>query len=96
MGGDKRREEDADWGKKTYRGIDTDGNAWKKAKTWFGFRVHLIVDADAELPVSYTQKEYGIVSTVIREGQVLNQEYEDNEVLLRVRIPAPLAGKLAK
>lgn len=52
--GDKRREEDADWGKKTYKGIDKDGNAWEKVKSWFGFRIHLIGDAEAELPIAYT------------------------------------------
>jgi len=51
--GDKRREEDADWGVKTTRGVDKDGKAWEKVKSWFGFRVHLVVDADAELPVGY-------------------------------------------
>lgn len=49
-----------------------------------------------ELFLRIPQREYGVVSTVIREGQVLNQEYEDNDVLMRVRIPAPLAGKLEK
>ena len=52
--GDKRREEEADWGVKKYHGIDEDGKAWEKVKSWFGFRLHLVVDADAELPVSYT------------------------------------------
>ena len=52
--GDKRREEDADWGVKAYRGIGKDGSAWEKMKSWFGFRIHLVVDADAELPVGYT------------------------------------------
>lgn len=50
---DKRREGDADWGVKTYRGIDKDGKAWEKVKSWFGFRIHLIVEADLELPVAY-------------------------------------------
>lgn len=51
--GDKRRDEEADWGVKKYRGVGEDGKAWEKVKSWFGFRIHLIVDADAELPVSY-------------------------------------------
>lgn len=51
--GDKRREKDADWGVKKYRGMDKDGNAWEKTKSWFGFRLHLVVDADAELPIAY-------------------------------------------
>ncbi|MCE5317695.1 MAG: GTPase HflX [Parachlamydia sp.] len=49
-----------------------------------------------ELFLRIPQREYGVVSAVIREGQVLHQEYEENDVLMRVRIPAPLAGKLAK
>ena len=51
--GDKRHEEGADWGVKKYCGTDQDGKAWEKIKSWFGFRIHLLVDADAELPVSY-------------------------------------------
>jgi hypothetical protein len=54
MDGDKRHEEEADWGVKKYSGVDGNGKAWEKLKSWFGFRLHLIVDADAELPVSYT------------------------------------------
>lgn len=52
--GDKRHEEEADWGVKKYAGIDQDDKAWEKVKSWFGFRLHLVVEADAELPVSYT------------------------------------------
>jgi len=51
--GDRRRDEDADWGVKKYHGVDENGKAWEKVKSWFGFRLHLIVDADAELPVAY-------------------------------------------
>jgi Transposase DDE domain/Transposase domain (DUF772) len=51
--GDKRREEEADWGVKKYCGVDKDGKAWEKVKSWFGFRLHLLVEADAELPISY-------------------------------------------
>ena len=51
---DKRHEEDADWGVKKYCGVDKEGKAWEKVKSWFGFRLHLIVDADAELPLGYT------------------------------------------
>ena len=51
--GDKRREEDADWGVKKYQGVDENGKAWEKVKSWFGFRLHLIVEADAELPIAY-------------------------------------------
>jgi len=53
VNGDKRHDEEADWGVKKYSGIDEGGKAWEKVKSWFGFRIHLLVDADAELPVSY-------------------------------------------
>lgn len=50
---DGRRERDADWGAKTYRGTDRDGKAWEKIRHWFGFKLHLIVDARHELPLAY-------------------------------------------
>lgn len=50
---DRRRDDDADWGKKTYRGQREDGTSWEKIKSWFGYKIHLIVDADYELPVAY-------------------------------------------
>lgn len=49
---DKRGEHDADWGCKTYKGTKEDGTGWEKVKTWFGFKLHLIVDANYELPVA--------------------------------------------
>lgn len=51
---DGRRDTDADWGKKTYRGQGKDGTAWEKVKSWFGYKLHLIVDSDYELPVAYS------------------------------------------
>ena len=50
---DGRRDTDADWGKKVYRGVREDGTAWEKVKSWFGYKLHLVVDAKYELPVSY-------------------------------------------
>jgi hypothetical protein len=50
--GDKRGEHDANWGKKTYSGLREDGTVWEKIKSWFGFKLHLIVDANYELPVA--------------------------------------------
>jgi len=51
--GDKRREESADWGIKKYCGVDEKGKAWEKIKSWLGFRLHLLAEADAELPIAY-------------------------------------------
>jgi len=51
---DGRRDKDADWGKKEYRGIREDGTAWEKIVKWFGYKLHLIVDSNYELPVAYS------------------------------------------
>ncbi len=51
---DGRRDLDADYGKKDYRGQRDDGTIWSKVTTWFGYKIHLIVDAPYELPVAWT------------------------------------------
>ncbi len=51
---DLRGELDADKGYKTYRGRRSDGSSWETVKSWFGFKLHLIVDAEYELPVAYS------------------------------------------
>jgi len=50
---DGRRDRDADWGTKTYKGVREDGTAWEKTQRWFGYKLHLVVDADYELPLGY-------------------------------------------
>ncbi|MEA3368442.1 MAG: transposase [Planctomycetota bacterium] len=50
---DGRRDTDADFGTKTYRGTREDGTPWEKIQHWFGYKVHLVVDAEQELPVAY-------------------------------------------
>jgi hypothetical protein len=50
---DLRGESDADKGLKTYRGTRPDGSTWETVKSWFGFKLHLIIDAEYELPVGY-------------------------------------------
>lgn len=49
----KSSDPDADWGTKTYQGVGSDGTAWKKVQSWFGYKLHLIVDAVHELPVAW-------------------------------------------
>ncbi len=41
------------------------------------------------------QSDYAIVTDIIRQGQVLSQEYEENDVLLRVILPIALINKYA-
>ena len=50
---DGRRDTDADFGHKTYRGRREDGSLYEKVTKWFGYKVHLVVDATYELPVAY-------------------------------------------
>ena len=50
---DGRRDIDADFGEKRRRVEREDGTLWEKVTRWFGYKLHLVVDADYELPVSY-------------------------------------------
>jgi hypothetical protein len=50
---DGRRDRDADWGKKTYRGQREDGTLWEKVVKWFGYKIHLLVDTQYEMPIGY-------------------------------------------
>jgi hypothetical protein len=50
---DGRRDTDADFGKKVYRGQREDGTPWEKIVSWFGYKLHLLIDADYELPVAF-------------------------------------------
>lgn len=51
---DGRRDTDADYGKKVYQGVKEDGTLWEKVVTWFGYKLHLVVDAIYELPVHFS------------------------------------------
>jgi len=51
---DRRRDCDADWGVHSHRGVRQDGSAWEKVMSWFGYKLHLLVDASYELPVGFT------------------------------------------
>lgn len=42
------------------------------------------------------QSDYGIVSQVMRDGNILSQEYDENDIMLTVDVPNTLAGKLKK
>jgi hypothetical protein len=50
---DGRRDLDADWGTKTYKGSRADGTAWERVVRWFGYKLHLLVDSHYELPLGF-------------------------------------------
>ncbi len=58
---DGRRDTDADYGKKSYRGKRADGSVWEKIVRWFGFRLHLIVDTQYELPLAFSVTKASVV-----------------------------------
>lgn len=67
-GSDRRGEDEADWGIKSYKGVDKEGNRWEKTKKWFGFRLHLINDADYEIPIAFQLTKASVSEQpVIRE-----------------------------
>ena len=43
---------DADWGKHETSGVDSNGKAWTKIKSWFGYGLHIIADTKYEIPVA--------------------------------------------
>lgn len=49
---DGRRDLDTDTGAKSYHGKREDGTLWEKINYWFGYKPHLIFDADYKLPVA--------------------------------------------
>ena len=50
---DGRGDRDADWGVHEYSGVHGDGRVWQTVKRWFGYTLHLVVDAVYELPVGF-------------------------------------------
>ncbi|MHC4687490.1 MAG: transposase [Planctomycetota bacterium] len=69
MSADGRRDTDADFGKKTYTGVRENGTTWQNVVKWFGYKLHLIVDADYELPVAFEVTKAS--SSEIPEGRKL-------------------------
>jgi hypothetical protein len=50
---DGRRDSDADWGAKTKHEVNEEGVGVERTFYWFGFKLHLVVDATYELPVTF-------------------------------------------
>jgi len=80
---DHRGEHDADWGIKTYRGKRAEGTAWEKVVRWFGFELHLLVDATHELPLNYqvtkaSAAESPLLLPIVAETEKLHPEVIQN------------------
>lgn len=51
---DESSDPEADWGYKKYKGKRAAGSIWEKISSWFGYKLHLLVDTTYEMPVGYT------------------------------------------
>lgn len=74
---DGRRDTDADYGKKEYRGRREDGTAWEKIVQWFGYKLHLVVDATYELPVAFRVTKAS--ASDITEGHALLEQMKQKQ-----------------
>lgn len=68
---DNRSENDATYTKKTYHGVDANGKTYSKTTTYLGFRVHAIVDAKTELPISTV-----VLPANISEGKQMREQIQ--------------------
>ena len=71
---DGRRDLDADYGVKSYKGQREDGTLWEKIVRWFGYKLHLIVDSDYEIPIAYSVTRASVPD--IKEAHRLIDELE--------------------
>ena len=64
----------------------------------FGELMQMMMDVLKDLrkvvSLRIPQKEYALVSELMEEGRVLHQDYEENDVLLEIEIPAHLEHKV--
>ena len=74
---DGRRDVDADYGVKSYKGEREDGTLWEKIVRWFGYKLHLIVDSDYELPVAYSVTKASVSD--VKEAYQLFDMLESNQ-----------------
>lgn len=88
---DGRRETDADWGAKSSVVKKKDGTLYEKVKYWFGFKLHLVVDATYELPVAYTVTEAS--ETDIEQAPVLLERLKKRQLALMQACGALAADK---
>src|SRR5699024_7116776 len=80
-----------DYGKKVYKGTSDNGTTWQKTVSWFGYKIHLIVDSIYELPVAYSVTEASVSD--IKEGHQLVDELEENHPSLLNRTKVMSADK---
>lgn len=86
---DGRRDIDADYGRKEYKGKTKDGKLWEKIVKWFGYKLHLVVDATYELPMTF--KVTKASASDITEGHALLTQIKQKQPEI-LKIAETLAG----
>lgn len=81
--GDRRRDREADWGIKEYKGKRADGSLWEKVVKWFGYKVHLVVDTKYELPINYKVTRASKSDTVMLKPLVEETAGKHRDVIKR-------------
>lgn len=85
------KDPDAAWGaKKTYLTAGANGNN-KHTKWWFGYKLHLIVDANYELPVAFEVTKANVAETTRLMPMV--EEFKEKHPVLHARAEALSADK---
>jgi hypothetical protein len=74
---DGRRDLDANYGAKSYWVEKENGNAWKQVKHWFGYKLHLVVDAKYELPVGWEVTRASV--SEVPEGKKLIKRLKERQ-----------------
>jgi transposase len=85
LGPDGRRDRDADFGHKTQKGTREDGTLWEKVVKWFGYKLHLLVDADYELPVGYKVTRASAADGKQAPGLLEDLESKHGELIERAK-----------
>lgn len=88
---DGRRDIDANIGIKKYTGVNEDGTAWEKVVSWFGYKLHLVVDANYELPVAFTVTKAS--QAEVPEAKKLTDEIADKHPKMMDRCDYWLADR---
>jgi len=87
-----RKDPDAAWGaKRTYLTAGAEGKGGKVTKWWFGYKLHLIVDANYELPVAFEVTKANVAETTRLMPMI--EEIEKKHPVLHERAEALSADK---
>ncbi len=80
-GRDGRRDIEADWGVKEYKGKREDGTMWEKVVKWFGYKIHLLADTENEIPIAYKVTKASVNDSPILK-ELMNETKEKHSQVI--------------